>query len=267
MSKKRIIFQVNIPYELESKLYKFCNDSVARYCEKNGFDHFILREAKMKISPDMERTGRNKDGLLKKAKNTLPIFEKEYGFNYLKEYDQVAIIDSDIYIRENAPNVFEELEDDYCFGGVLERDLPMTGAHHKKAKGYSRDMFDRLNDVKWEYKKDVADYMNMGMIVMNNSIVKYFSGQTPTEFIRRPEFKDLVDGMGLWRYSTDQVLLNYWLKKDGVPTKHMDWRWNTLYRGAEDKYLKEGYFIHFFLKNQINKKGEDINAIKKILNL
>lgn len=38
----------------------------------------------------------------------LPIYEKENAFDYLDDYDQIAIIDADIYIRPDAPNIFED---------------------------------------------------------------------------------------------------------------------------------------------------------------
>jgi hypothetical protein len=262
---KRLIYQVNIPLEGQNALYDFCENSVSNYCKKYDIDHIVQREMLLKISPNMKRTQRNKNGLMKLAGDALIIFEKENAFNYFDEYDQIAIIDSDIYVRDNAPNIFDELPEEYDFGGVLERDLPLSPGHKNKIVGYSRDMFKNkyISNVDWEWKDNIAAFMNMGMMLMNKSIVKYFNGQTPEEFIRRPEFTDLVDGIGLFKYSTDQVLLNYWLKKDKVRVKYLDWRWNGMYRGASD--IKQAYFVHFFLKNQIPGKGKDISHIKKVL--
>ena len=39
----------------------------------------------------------------------MPIYEKENAFEYFGEYDQVAIVDSDIYIKPNAPDIFLDL--------------------------------------------------------------------------------------------------------------------------------------------------------------
>lgn len=262
---KKLIYQVYIPIRGQSKLYDFCIESVSKYCKKYDIDHYILKEPALKIKPDMAKTNRNKLGLLKEAGDTLVIFEKEHAFSFFDRYDQIAVVDADIYIRESAPNIFEELTEEYDFGGVLERSLDLTDSHKRKIQGYSRDMFNRLSDVDWKWKDGIAEFMNMGMMLMNKSLVKYFNGQTPTEFIRRPEFKRFVDGDGLWRYSTDQVLLNWWLKKESINVKHLEWKWNALHRGT--KSIDNAYFIHFFLKQQLPNKGEDINELRKLLKI
>lgn len=264
---RRLIFQVNIEIRGPSNLYNLCIDSAKTYCKKHNIDHFVLTKPQLKISPDMNRTDRNKNGLLKEAGGYLVIFEKENAFDFFNSYDQIAIIDSDVYIRESAPNIFDELPLEYDFGGVLERDLPLTASHRGKIRGYSRDMFTNIKDVDWQWNDDGAAFMNMGVMVMNQSLNKYLNGQTPEQFIRRKEFKDFVDGIGLLRFSTDQVLLNYWLKKEKARVKYMDWRWNALYRGAEDSYIPQAHFIHFFLKNHLPGKGENIKDIKNILGI
>jgi len=261
---KQLIFQVYLPIRGPSNLYDFCTDSVAKYCSKYGIDHVILREPKLRINPDMSRTERNKIGLMKEA-GYLPIFEKEWAFTYMDDYDQICVIDADIYVRESAPNIFDELPPEFDFGGVNERDLPLTNGHRNKIKGYSRDMFSKFNDVDWEWNDSGAAFKNMGMMLFNSSLKKYLNGQTPEEFIHRPEFKDFVDGIGLLRYSTDQVLLNYWLRKCEAKVKDMDWKWNAMYKGAEDSRIPEAHFVHFFLKDHLPHKGENIDQIKNIL--
>ena len=42
----------------------------------------------------------------------LPIYEKENAFDYIDDYDQIAIIDADIYIRPDSPNIFDEVSED-----------------------------------------------------------------------------------------------------------------------------------------------------------
>jgi len=263
--KKRLIYQVYLGKK--SNLYDFCTESVRAYCKKYNIDYKIQKEPILKILPNMKRTNRNKNGLIKQM-GYLPIFEKENAFAYLGEYDQVAIIDSDIYIRKEAPNIFDNLPEEFDFGGVLERSGPICASHKTKIKGYSRDMFQNMKDVTFDWNGCGADFMNMGMMVMNQSMNKYLQGQTPEQFIRRPEFVDFVDGIGLYKYSTDQVLLNYWIKKCGAKVKHMDWKWNALYRAIKDNEIKNAHFVHFFLKQQIRPgNGEDLSVVKKALGI
>lgn len=263
---KRLIFQVYIPIEGKSTLYDFCIKSVEEYCAKHNIDHIVLKEPILKICPDMKRTDRNKNGLIKLSGGYLPIMEKSNALTYLKQYDQVAVIDADIYIRSDSPNIFDELGDNH-FAGVLERDLPLTSSHKRKIVGYSNDMFKKLTDVDWNWNDKGAEFMNMGVMVFNKSFLDLLNGDDARTFLTRKEFKNFVDGVGLFKYSTDQVLYNYFLKKSNARVKFLEWKWNALYRGVEDSKIKEAYFVHFFLKKQMGKKADDINHIRKSLGI
>lgn len=257
---KRLTYQVSLGEE--SKLYNFCIDSVSKYCKKYNIDHIVQREPLLKIQPDVKVMNRSMQSFQRLG--YLPIYEKENAFSYLNSYDQIAIIDADIYIRETAPNIFNELEG-YTFAGVVERDMPITPKYASKIKSYSVGQYGSLKDVDWKWNDKGGEFMNMGMMLFSKDLLKYLKGNTPREFIERPEFKRFVDGLGNWKWSTDQTLLNYWIKKENIPTKQLSWKWNTLYTAAEDKYLKDGYFIHFFLKDHLPEKGEDTSRLKQAI--
>ena len=262
---KRLIYQVSLIDPLEgrpSKLYEWCIDSAKRYCEKYGITHVVQTEPILKIAPDWTPgSGCNRSEDCRK-RGFLPIYEKENAFDYFKDYDQIAIIDADIYIKDNAPNIFEDLNGD--FGGVIERDMPINDAYKRRINGYSRGQYSSLTDVDFKPNDKGYEFFNMGMMVMNKSITKYING-TAEEFIRRPEFKRFVDGVGQWRWSTDQTLLNYWVRKSGMNLHRMDWKWNTLYRAVKDEYVKDAYFVHLFNKVYLPERGENINAIKHLI--
>ena len=116
----RMIYQVAVGKQ--SNLYEHCIKSVANYCKKYNLKHIVQTEPILKIRPDINRTGRSKEAV--ERLGYLPIFEKENAFYYLEQFKQIAIVDSDIYIRENAPNIFDQLTDQYAFGAVAERELP-----------------------------------------------------------------------------------------------------------------------------------------------
>ena len=61
--KKRLIYQVYLGKK--SVLYDFCTASVKEYCARHGIDYIMQTEPKLKILPDMNRTNRNKNGLMK----------------------------------------------------------------------------------------------------------------------------------------------------------------------------------------------------------
>ncbi len=258
----KMIYQVAVGSP--SNLYEHCIKSVEMYCKKYGIKHIVQSEPILKIKPDLNRTGRSKEAV--ERLGYLPIFEKENAFYYLNQYKQIAIVDSDIYIRDNAPNIFDELTEQYAFGAVAERELPCAKKYKSKIRKYSKSAFEHLTDVNWKWNELGAEFYNMGLMVLNSEkFSAYLRGQSPKEFISRPEFKDFVDGVGYKKWSTDQMLLNWWVKKEGMPTLNMDWKWNGLYKGIDDKRLPEAYFVHFFLKDLLPERGENIPALMEAI--
>jgi hypothetical protein len=258
---KKLIFQVSVGKP--SKLYQTCIDSVARYCKKYSITHKVLYEPKLKIVPDPNRNGRSKEAVARLG--YMPIYEKENAFEYFNEYDQVAIVDSDIYIKPSAPDIFLDLPAEYEFGGVLEREMPLNKKYQNKIRKYSQSAFTNLKDVDWKWNTLGAEFYNMGLMVMNKSFAKHLKGQTPKQFITRPEFKDFVDGMGFYKWSTDQMLLNWFVKKENVKCKNMNWKWNALYTAVDKNRMNESHFIHFFLRDKLPAKGENIEELLKKL--
>jgi hypothetical protein len=102
------------------------------------------------------------------------------------------------------------------------------------------------------------------MLINVEKFKPYLKGQTGKQFIQRSEFKEFVDGMGAWKWSTDQTLLNFFLKKYRIPTRHLGWQWNGLFT-ANDK-IEECHFVHFFLKDKLPNKGEDVDELMKLIN-
>jgi hypothetical protein len=257
---KRIIYQVSVGKK--SALYEHCIQSVADYCKRFGIDHQVQRMPILMIKPDPFTSGRSRESWEKHG-GFLPIFEKENAFTYLKSYDQVAIIDADVWIRPDAPNIFEEMHEKFDFAGVVEREMPVTEQYRQKILNYSQMQYGNIQlDWKWS-KTHGAEFMNMGVMVMNKKIDQYLRGDTPQQFIRRPEFKPFVDGHGPWKWSTDQTLLNTWIKKEKMKVKNLDWKWNGLYKGIKDDKVKEAHFVHFFLKDLLPNKGENVEELMK----
>lgn len=256
---KRLIYQVYVGQR--SRLYDHCVDSVAQYCKEHNIDHVVQRTPILRIKPDVFSTNRSKESYEKHG-GFLPIYEKENAFTYWPKYDQIAIVDADIWIRPGSPNIFDELTPEYDFGGVVEREMPITEQYREKIYNYSRMQYGPIR-LDWKWDNRGGEFMNMGMMLMNKSMAKYLKGQTPQQFIGRPEFKQFVDGLGPWKWSTDQTLLNTWIKQEKMNVKHLDWKWNGLFKGIKDDKVKEAYFVHFFLKDKLPNRGEDVKALMK----
>jgi len=256
-----MIYQVCLGQQKNSKLYRFCIQSVAQYCEKYDIKHVIQTEPVLRIKPDIFATNRSRESYEKHG-GYLPIYEKENAFSFLDEYDQIAIIDADIYIRPEAENIFEDMLEQSAFGAVIEREMPITKEYQHKILNYSRMQYQPLSERGIDFKFDKLgfEFFNMGMIVLNCAKFKpYLRGQSPKQFIERGEFKDFIDGQGAWKWSTDQTLLNYFIKKYKVPTQSLNWRWNGLF--TANTKIKECDFIHFFLKDKLPNKGEDVESL------
>ena len=232
--------------------YDDCTASVERYCDRHGYAHIVQTEPILKIGPLASQRSANANRL-----GYLPIYEKENAFGYFDRFDKILILDADIYITDKAPDIFAEGVTD--FAGVIEREMPLTGRYFDKIRKYSEGQYRRLEDVDWLWNDNGAEFFNMGVMLMDKSIVKHLNGETPEQFIRRPEFERFVNGEGHWRWSTDQTLLNWWVKSSGMTVTHLDWRWDALYGAVRD--ITPAYFIHFFLSAKMPRKGAEIPEI------
>jgi hypothetical protein len=101
----------------------------------------------------------------------------------------------------------------------------------------------------------------MGMMVLNKSFETYLKGQTPMQFLMRPEFKVFIDGMGNWKWSTDQTLLNVWVKESKMSVKNLSFQWNGLFTGIDMNRIGECHFVHFFLKDKLPNGGENVKEL------
>jgi len=265
MKMKTLIYQVYTGKK--SRLYDHCTYSVAEYAERIGAEYIQQKQPILKIKPDVFATNRSKESY-EKYGGFLPIYEKENAFAYFDSYDQIAIIDADVYIRPGcSESIFDNIDSDSDFAGVLERDMPLTPQYIRKVANYSRMQYgmppiNKLFD--WKCPKGCgADFYNMGIMVMNKSFAKYLRGQTPKEFLERAEFKDFIDGKGAWKWSTDQTLLNYFVKKEKMKVTNLNYKWNALYTGIEMKYMENANFIHFFLKDKLPNRGENVEELMR----
>ena len=140
---KRLIYQVSVGKT--SKLYKHCINSVSEYCDKHDIEHYVLTKPKLRINPNPFTSNRS-DGASRLG--YLPIYEKENAFDLLPKYDQIAVIDSDIYIRPDSPNIFDDFGTDHSFGAVCEREMPINKQYIAKIQNYSRMQYHNLHGKK-----------------------------------------------------------------------------------------------------------------------
>ena len=257
MKNKKIIYQVYVGPK--NALYDFCTESVKEYAKRIGVDYFCQKDMILCIKPDPKTTNRSPDSI---KLGGLPIFEKMNAMSYLKKYDQVSIIDADVWIRDSADDIFEQVEPMYHFGGVIERSIPFTEQHRRKLWNYSQMQYGNMRQLDWKWNNAGAEFFNMGVMVLNKSFEKdYLKGKTPLQFLRNPRLKPFVDGVGGFKWSTDQTLLNVDFLEEKLITKKLHWRFNCLYGAVDKKHLKDAHFVHFFLSDKLPNKGAGVENI------
>ena len=174
---KRLIYQVYTGKR--SKLYDHCTASVKAYAEdinekeipRNKVDYIIQTQPIMKIKPDVFATNRSKESY-EKYGGFLPIYEKENAFNYWDRYDQIAIIDADVWVRPGTENIFNVMNNETEFAGMAERTAPILPWYKEKLIGYTRMQYSSLTDVDWRWNESGAHFYNMGVMVLYRHIVQ-----------------------------------------------------------------------------------------------
>ena len=137
---KTLIYQVSVGSKTPPPFYKVCIDSVSEYCKKYDIDHVVQRDPIIRLRPvNSQRSEKAVERF-----GYLPHFEKANAFNYLDEYDKIAIIDADIFVRDITPNMFDQLDEDTVIAGVRECDMPLTPQFVSKVKEYSIGQYGML---------------------------------------------------------------------------------------------------------------------------
>lgn len=252
---KTLIYQISVGQP--SKLYQHCIASVKRYADTIDAAHFVQTEPILKIRPT--GPGRSKEAV--ERLGYLPIFEKANAFAQLKTYDKVAIIDADVYVRPNVlENIFETFDEP--FAAMKEASLPMQDWYYKKLVNYSRMQYGSL----WKYPNPIAPFRNMGVMVLDKGLLDLEPLlATPYEFLTQEKFRHFVNGVGNWKWSTDQTLLNHWLHESKIPCHDLDWTWNCLYTTVDKDKLDKAKFIHFFLKDKLPQRGENVQQLMETI--
>ena len=257
---KRLIYQVALG---KRRLYDACGYSVSQYAKRIGADYKRQTEGLLRITPDPFLSNRSPDSI--KPLGYLPIYEKENALGQLHHYDQVAVIDADVYVSlECNESIFDEVPPSVALGAVIESDLPLTEEYRRKLQTYSKMQYGqnrRIADLFTWDKHKAARFFNVGVMVVNKRFLDYMGGMTPRQWLLQPRFKPFIDGLGAWKWSTDQTLLNVFIKEEKVPTTSLPYKWNFLYGAADQSAIEQANFLHFFLSAKLKQGGDNIESI------
>lgn len=263
-----MIYQVCLGQAQKSRLYIHCIQSVKNYCIANNIDHKVLTAPKLKIKPNPFTGERSKESYEKHG-GFIPIFEKENVFEHFGNYDQIAVVDADIYIRPDSPNVFDQVDKDFDLAAQYERESPVNQRYQKKLIEYSTGVLNHsvCKKYDWDFSHpNGGEFFNSGMLVYNcENMLSSLGKINPKDFLDRPEFRDFIDGIGPFRWCGDQIMLNYWAKKDKLKVQHLDWKYNALFSALEEGKIEEAHFVHFFMKDRLTNKGENIEDLMRLI--
>lgn len=217
---KNVIFVSSV----NQSFFEILHPHFISYCNKHNIDLIVNRTEKVKHTVRLPIKG---------------MFERFQLYDLLEKYDRACYIDSDIYIKNNSPNIFDF--------------VPTTKLGiYCESKDVNRDAF--ISHMKRNLKIDdnIPVYYNSGVLVASKIHKQIFKLDKLNKFFDKPNIVP-----GLW---PDQDYLNYYIHKHDVNVYNIGYKFNFL---KSEEALKnkenEAYFIHFagiadrcnFIKNYI----------------
>ena len=215
MHKPRLVCTVTIKM---GQIYDLTRESLYRYAAHQGADFFELTET-TRPTPHYA-----KYDLLTAA--------------YTCGYQRVLFVDADVYIRENAPDIFN----DYRNAAFNEFPL-MKKKYQDRTTGYIRDNHDKGFPH--------GTYYNTGVMVFNRGGLKKLIPLLRLSKEKRGVF---------W----EQDELNYFFWKGKVLDASLTRHWNQFIwrQGSEPKELDEAHFLHASGIKDTKRRVRRINDIK-----
>lgn len=237
---KRLLFQVAIGEP--RPLWERCLASMASYCQRHGIEHRVAREPLLRIRP--VKSARSENAL---RMGYLPNLEKLAGLDLLGSYDRVAIVDSDVWARPDAPDIFAAVPLECDLAGCPERSMPITAAYARKLDWYERGQFGPLKGVG-------LPFLQFGVIVYNASF-RRFLPDGARAMITQPSLERFINGEGSWRWQTEQTTMNWFVRASGAAIAALPPWFNGLYGALQPGEIERCHFVHFFLSDHL--KGSD----------
>lgn len=232
----RLVYQVCLGPR--RPLWDRCIASVRAYCQRHGFTHLLQTEPVLRIVPIKSARSANALRL-----GYLSVFEKWNAYPLLRDYDEIALLDADVYAHPNAASIFEAVPEGFDFAAAIETTMPVTPAYAQKLRSYAQA----------QYGDSLRPFMNLGVQVVRPSFLRCFEGREMREFIMQPRFAKYVNGEGAYRWQTEQTLTNDWLRDCGASVFPFPWQWNALYGALRS--LEGAQLVHFFLSDHLT--GDD----------
>ncbi len=232
---RRCLYQVAVGPQ--RPLWERCIESVSRYAERHALEHRVQREPLLRIVPGPPRVGARAPAL-----GYLAVLEKFAAWDLLGEYDEILLLDADVYAKPDAPSIFDYGPTDKAvpLAGVVERSMPITVEYWRKLDAYAQG----------QYGHPHYPFINCGVMLLYGHLWNFTTERGARAFLSRPEHQPMINGEGAYRWSTEQTMVNKWL--DRVGCGRLDWKWNALYGVLKPGSLDHAQFVHFFLSDHLS---------------
>lgn len=224
MSKNLIyIVSINDPNaKIDHSNYSYyCIKSWEYWCKKHYIDLHVVTESD-------PRCGK-------------PIWNKELVYNIGKGYEKIGIVDADTMIRWDAPNIFDQFEEEFCF---VKDDTNWSWVYNS-IKNYQK-FFPGVD-------LDIDEYGNAGVLFFHAKYLDICEKIFNFYLDNREELDAWSKGGG-----REQTIFNFTLKKNNVKKTFLSPKWNLISMHKKElfknnfqlndntpHFIKYGYIWHF----------------------
>lgn len=190
-----LIFMVNVDdpkSKVRCKDYsKYSMYSWHHYCKRHRIDFVMIGENEGEFE--------------------FPIWNKELIHRYGERYGKIGIVDSDTIVRWDAPNIFDQVNEDGIYGVNDLCDLNWL----LESVGDRQRFFPDVN-------LDLTKYINAGVLFFRNKHLSLFK-ELLEFYLENKEEIHAIKGGG-----KEQTLLNFTIQKKGIPVNLLSQAWNLL---------------------------------------
>ena len=204
---------------VDNSCEKYCINTWKPWCDKNNIDLILLNEP------------------IADTKYIKPTWQRWYVWDILENsnlnYDKIALIDVDTMVHWDAPNIFDQIDDE--IGVCVDNDN--IGWVNQSIEGY-KHMFD--NSMDW------TNYFNCGVLVLPSSSKSICKKITKFWEDNKSELTHLQNTL---RKGTDQTPVNYILNSQNC-LKFLNKKWNLTHLNRKEilhgnQFISCGYIWHF----------------------
>lgn len=192
----------------DTNLCDITRKSWEHYCKRHGIDFYVIDEPQ--------------------HPNTSPHWFRYWIFDLKPGYDRYLYIDTDIMVKWNAPNIFDE----FSKGKIRAvRDNSGLSWIWEGIKSY-QSMFEGV-DLQWD------TYFNSGVLLFDKEhkhIIETFKDFYIDNQLIIEQYRDK------YRKGFDQTVFNYFLKYIQEDVELVSEKWN-LFHMVRREILQNGYFI------------------------